>query len=283
MMPSRDLVCESAGKGAVLVVAAALCGCAGGSPLLHPAHVLEQRQVRFAAGVAANIVQGGAADAITTARGVAGTAPADKPPASYATGALAVAAMSPGVSPFVAARAGLGYSTEAGLGYTGRALRLDGRYAVQGGSMSLSIGAGGSALLAHRAGETSPELVGLQLDGLSGWGVDVPVLFGWRSAADAVWWWAGARGGYENLRGSIGYVSPSPSPGVQTNSVVETDVSGNRFYVSALTGLAFGFRHVHAAVEIQGGYQEADATLWGAAVRVRGLALTPAAAVLGSF
>ena len=41
-------------------------GCAGGSPLMHPAHTMKQGDVRFAAGVSANIVAGNAGDAIAT-------------------------------------------------------------------------------------------------------------------------------------------------------------------------------------------------------------------------
>ncbi len=248
---------------------------------MHPAHTMLQGHARFAAGSSANFVAGNAQSAIAQARGVPPLNVPDRPSAQYIPGAIAVAAFAPGVAPFVAGRVGVGYGAEAGLAYTGRTARLDGRWALQDERFAGSIGVGGSAILSHRDRTTSGELANLQLDGLSGYGFDVPVLFGWRSSADAVWWWAGARGGYEALRGSLGYVVPAIAAGQETT--VAGDIQGHRVYASGLMGFAFGFRHVHAAVEVQGGYQTASATLWGVDVNLKGLTVSPAAALLGSF
>jgi hypothetical protein len=44
-----------------------------------------------------------------------------------------------------------------------------------------------------------------------------------------------------------------------------------------------GFRHLHAAVEVQAGYQHAQGTLWNVQTDVRGMSVSPAAALIGSF
>lgn len=259
------------------IAAMSAASCAGGAPLMHPAHVLSQGHTRFAAGAAANFTAGEASDAINNADAERITAVVDKPSPTYTAGALAVAAFAPGVAPFVAGRVGLGYDAEGGLSYTGHAMRIDARYALQGDTTALSVGVGGSALLARRGTITNAQLGGLNLEGVSGWGADVPVVFGWRSSGDIVWWWAGARGGYEKLRGTVTLFVPTvPDP-------LDGDIDAHRLMVAGLTGLAVGFRHFHAAVEVQGAYQDAQGALWGTDVQVKGFTFSPSAALLGSF
>ncbi len=270
---------------AVLLATAAcacLSACAGGSPLLHPAHTLRPGQTRFSAGIAGQFALGEASSALSDARGTRSPAAIDKPANDYVRGALVAAAIAPGLSPFASGRTGTWEGGEAGLSYTGRTARIDARHALDFGSLALSAGIGASAILGHRTGGTSDQLDHLQLDGLSGWGADVPIVFGWRSKADVVWLWLGARGGYEQLRGSIGYVLPSSAPG-DAEATLSGDVDGHRVHASALTGLAIGFRHVHAAIELQGGWHDARGTLWGVDTKVQGFTLTPAAALIGSF
>lgn len=250
--------------------------------MLHPAHTLRQGQSRFGAGTSGNFALAGAADALTVARGTQPQLAVDRPPPEYIRGALVAAAIAPGMAPFVSGRVGVGYDTEAGLSYTGRTARIDGRYALQMGSLALSLGVGGSAILGHREGTTSPQLDRLGLDGLSGWGADVPLLFGWRATGDVFWWWLGARAGYESLRGSVTYETPGIATG-DTGTAIPGDVSGRRMWGAALTGIAVGFRHVHAGIEVQGAYHDARGTMWGTEVSVQGLSLTPAAALMGSF
>ena len=244
---------------------------------MHPAHVLSQGRTRFAAGAAANFAAGGASDAINKADADRITANTGNPTPTYTAGALAVAAFAPGVAPFVAGRVGLGYNAEGGFSYTGHAMRLDARYAIEGESIALSVGVGGSALLSRRGTLTNQQLGGLALEGVSGWGADLPVVFGWRSEDDIVWWWIGARGGYESLRGTITLVVPAnPYP-------LNGDVDAHRVMVAGLTGLAVGFRHFHAGVEVQGGYHDAQGALWGIDAEVKGFTLSPSAALLGTF
>jgi len=244
---------------------------------MHPAHTLPERHVRFAGGASANFVVGDPADAIDAAKAEPVGAFTDTPSEQYARGALAVAAMGPGISPFVSGRVGLGYDAEGGLAYTGRSVRIDGRYALQGEHLALSAGVGGSALLSRRHAGSDPQIAGLNLDAATGWGVDVPVVFGWRSSGDVVWWWTGARAGYDELRGQVGYEDASPAP------PIDSDIDGHRAYVLGLMGLAVGFRHLHAAVEVQGGYQAAEARLWDANVDVSGATVSPSAALIARF
>jgi len=262
--------------------ASVLSGCAGGSPLLHPAHTLRPGQTRFGAGVAAQFALGDASSALSEARGSTAPAALDKPSDAYVRGALVAAAVAPGISPYASGRTGIWEGGEAGLSYTGRTARADARHALDFGRLALSFGMGASALLGHRTGGTSDQLDRLQLDGVSGWGADLPIVFGWRSKADVVWWWAGARGGYESIRGSVGYVLPTTTPG-QESSTLSGDVDARRLHASALTGIAIGFRHVHAAIELQGGYHDARGKMWGVDTSIQGFSLTPSAALLGSF
>jgi len=244
---------------------------------MHPGHVLGQGRTRFAAGVAAHFATGEAADAITKADAERITAAVDTPSATYATGALAAAALAPGVAPYVSGRVGLGYDAEGGLSYTGHAMRIDARYGLQGDSWALSAGMGGSALLARRGTVTNAQLGGLNLEGVSGWGADVPIVVGWRSSGDILWWWGGVRGGYEKLRGTVTLNVPEPQ------EPIDGDIDARRTSIAALTGLAVGFRYFHAAVEVQGAYQDARGSLWDTSVQVGGMTVSPAAAILGTF
>lgn len=254
-----------------------MLGCAGASPLMHPAHTLSEGQVRFAGGVSTNFVIGDPADAIDDAEAEPVGAFTDRPSETYARGALASAAMAPGLSPLLAGRVGLGYDAEGGLTYTGRTVRIDGRYAVQDEHVALSAGVGGSAVLSRRSQGPDARIGGLNLDATTGWGVDVPIVFGWQSDAQVVWWWSGVRGGYEQLRGEVGYEAPAPA------MPIDGDIDGRRVYVMGLTGIAVGFRHLHAAIEVQGGYQQAEGTLWDTDVDVSGVSLSPSAALVGRF
>lgn len=185
--------------------------------------------------------------------------------------------MAPGVSPFVGARVGLGYDAEGGLSYSGRSVRIDARYALQGEKVALSVGAGGSAVLSRRGGGADNQISGLNLDATTGWGLDVPLVVGWRSSGNIVWGWTGTRVGYEQLRGEVGYEAPAPA------QPLDGDIDGHRIFALGLIGMAIGFRHFHAAVEIQGGYQHAEAALWDTDVDVSGVSLSPAAALIGKF
>jgi len=254
-----------------------LCACAGASPLMYPAHPLSDGNVRFAAGAAANFALGTPSHAIDEAAAEPVGVMADRPTEKTIRGALAVAAMAPGVSPLVSGRVGLGYDMEGGLTYTGRAAHLDARWAWVADSLALSFGAGASALLSRRGASPDMPIAGLDLDATTGWGVDVPIVFGWHSDADMVWWWTGTRGGYERLRGDVGYRGPAPA------LPIDGEIDGYRAHLSQVMGFAIGFRYLHAAVEVQGGYAWASGTLWETDVSVQGLTFSPAASLIGHF
>lgn len=266
------------GRAAILVIAlVSLVGCGGGLPLLHPAHVERQGSVSFAAGVTGQIVTGDAASKLTQAReqSAPGAAPPPSSADDYRKGALVVAALAPGVSPFVAARVGLGWQSEGGLTYSGRSLRLDARHAWQDESWALSVGLGGQALLARPGSEPAQSLAGLDLQGVSGYGFDVPIVGGWRSQGGLLSVWAGLRIGHEQQHGSITLGDPRGSGTV--------DWSARRWWGGGLFGLMAGFRHVFVALEIDVAYHDARATAGADLIKIHGLTMAPGAALLSRF
>jgi len=135
----------SAAAGGVLF--GSLCvGCAGGSPLLHSARALPTGDVRASLGLSANVAGANLGTDLRRAKEIAAQNPNAAAPGTsntdYAKGALVAAAISPGVAPFVSARAGIGNRFDAGLSYTGRAVRLDARRSIDWGHYSLSLSAG---------------------------------------------------------------------------------------------------------------------------------------------
>lgn len=232
-----------AGASAALAFAAlSLLGCGAGAPLLHPAHVLNPGDVSVGAGLSGQL-------GLTAASG------------SVSGGKLAQITAAPGIAPWVSGRFGIAGDNEAGLSYTGRALRLDVRHAFALGTAALSIGLGGSVLAPLRPGDA---------DGGSsvfGGGVDVPVLFGVHSKSDLYALWIGPRGGFEALSGQVS----------------EEHASARHFFGGFVVGVRGGFRHLHAAIELDGAYHRADGTLAGAATGVGLFSLTPTGALLLTF
>lgn len=262
------------------LAAAALSGCAGGQPLLHPARALPTGDVRVAAGLSANGVVGAAADDLARARELAARdanapgEPGQSP--EYAKGALVAAALAPGLAPVVAARVGVGERFEGGLAYTGRAARLDARRSFDFGNVSLSAGLGGSAALYGNGSESALDKV--DVGALHGWGGDVPLLVGWRSSAGLYMAWAGARGGVESIR--IERVTSEPRPNYPGGPI---NLDAFRWYAGGLAGFALGFRHVHVAAELGVAYQSVRGSYNQTSATVTGLALTPATALWWTF
>ncbi len=256
-------------------------GCTGGSALLHPAHVLGEGLTSAGVGLTGTFVGGDAASAIRDARGVAGagtgaTGPAsDAQAATYARGAAAAGALGPGVSPWVGARVGLPHASEAGLTYTGHLVRVDARHAFEAEHWALSVGAGASAVLARRGNGDSSELEGLVLEGENGWGLDVPVLVGWRSTSGILSLWAGPRAGWERLGGTVTFRIATPPPG--------GDVAVTHTWAGGVLGARVGFRHVFAAFELDASAHKLDGSLAGSDVSVRGVSLAPSGALVATF
>ena len=269
----------------------ALSGCAGGAPLLHPAHPLPPGRVSLGAGTSSSFLGGEGKRAIDRAGRSANTAGATD---EFARGASALALMPPGLSPWVGARAGVAPRAEAGLAYTGRAARLDARYVpLMDRTVAWSVGVGATGLLANPGSlppgdsvSASGSIPGVDTRYLAGWGLDLPLLVGWRSSADVVQLWAGARGGYERAFGHLR---------VQLTSAAarQTHFEGYRWMAGGLVGLAVGVKPVWAALELDGSYQYADAKLdlvegvppatVAHRAKLDGWVITPAAALLAQF
>lgn len=262
-----------------LVASLTVAACGGGSPLLHPAHALPAGDVRVAGGLSANVAAGALADDLKIARDIAARdpnapgAPGQSP--EYARGALVAAAVAPGIAPFVGGRVGIGQSFEGGLAYTGRSVRFDARRAFESGAFALSVGAGLSAALYGR--DATTPLPNVELRALRGWGGDVPVVVGWRSAGGLYQVWGGARAGVE--RDIVDTISTEPRPGIPGPIRLEA----TRIWGGGLVGLAMGFRHVHVAVELDVAYQSVDGRYNATEATVRGLTLAPATAAWWSF
>lgn len=267
----------SATRGAFLLpVTLALLGCAGSSPLLHPAHTLAAGDVRAMAGLSGNAVVGPMASRIRDAVNLAaanGGQPVSGTP--YAEGALVDTAIAPGIAPFVGARVGVGSQVEGGIAYTGRGARIDLRKAFGTGKVAFSAGGGLRATFLGRGTEALP---GVASQGAFGYGLDVPLLVGWRSEAGLYQVWGGVRGGWDHIgiepRSTEPVAGAPPFPGT---------LSANRFFVGGVVGLAIGFRHVHVALELDANFESVSGTFGGASGSVQGATLVPASAVWLDF
>jgi hypothetical protein len=235
--------------------------------------------VRAATGVSANITPGALASDLSKARDIAAAdpqvpgAPGTNP--TYAKGALVAAAMAPGLAPFAGMRVGIGQQFEAGLAYTGRAVRLDVRRGFGDGPWTYSAGVGGSVALYGR--QQGSELPNVDLGALHGYGADIPLLAGWQSAAGIYEVWFGARGGFEHVS-----VEQLSSEG-KTIGIPPVSLEANRFYGGAVAGLAIGFKHVHVALEGSIAYQVAKGSYNQTNATVQGLTIAPATALWWSF
>lgn len=281
--------------GVVVALSAALVGCGGGGPLLHPAHTLKNGDVAFTAGTSGRFALGGLHraerqldDSVTLQGGA--TTPDER--AGFVRGALARFAVAPGVAPFAAARVGLGEQNEAGLAWTGRGVRLDGRHAFEWRSYALSLGLAATGALA-RPGDLPDQHVddadvvrgdaGLrsaELTSLSGYGLELPLLFGYRSDADVVQLWAGLRAGFERDSFQLRLVE---SP----DSAIGSSGNATRFWGGGLVGFSVGLAPVEVRVELNAAYESARGKLrtrgGDLSGDVAGLSLTPAMGISAKF
>jgi len=251
---------------ALALAAACLSGCAGSSPLLHPAHTLPAGDVMVGAGVTGTI-------------GVLAATEVSQSNSSEPV--LEDFAVAPGVGPWGAGRVGIPGENEAGITYAGRSFRVDVRHAFPVGDLHLSLGVGGSALVPRERGG------GDDLGAVTGGGADVPILLGWVSDAELYSVWFGPRGGFEILTGSI--VESEFLPGGRED--VKVPFSGKHFFVGGLLGAKVGFRTFHVALEVDVNYHFADGTfgegspLGGGIIEasVGQLTICPAGALLLTF
>jgi hypothetical protein len=256
--PPPDHPRAPAVRGALGLAACLSVGCGGGAPLLHPAHVLRPGFVHVGAGVSGQLAvlqpaQAGSNDA-----------------------RIEELTAAPGVAPWLTGRVGIAGDNEAGITFTGRSLRVDGRHAFSLGAPTLSVGLGASALVARPPGH------GSDAGSVYGAGFDLPVLLGIRSRSDIYAIWIGPRAGVELFRGSLQLQNGSaPDPGDPEN--LPSDVSGHHEFVGGVIGMRAGFRHVHVAIEGSFTYHLASGKLAGASFQMNQFTITPGGALLISF
>lgn len=264
---------------AIALFSAFACACAGGTPLLHPAHVLPRGDLRVMGGVTGQAIVGSLADDRNAAIDAYARDPSlssSDATAKYVRGVLVQAAVPPGVAPIAGARVGTGAGTEGGVAYTGRGARLDFRKAFSNQHYALSIGAGLDAVFLLPP--SSGNVLEVDFQHLDAFGFDVPVVAGWRSTGGLYQAWIGVRGGYDFV--SVHLRSTAPSQGGAQESV---SLGADHGYVGGLVGAAVGFHHVHVALELDATYQIVSGSLNGQHASVSGLALTPGAALLLDF
>ena len=253
---------------------------------MHPAHTLRPGKISGSVGASGNFLLGDADDAIeqTDAAGAGNSLGPDS--AEQTTAGIAASVVgAPGVAPFVAGRVGVAERTEAGLTYTARSVRIDGRHAFEDKSRALSLGLGLRAILSHPTSDpndtpkASGELSGVDAGGVTGFGADIPLLVGYRSDAELVQIWGGLRGSYEHLQGEVLFAEP-------TAPVAELEA--DEISAEALLGLGVGLSPIWVAVEIAVGYLHVEGELRPeglpvSTAKVDGLAVTPAGAIIGRF
>lgn len=253
-------------RAALLPVLLSAVGCGGAMPLLHPAHTLPAGKVSMGAGVAAQFATGAARSAIDRGRaagGGTGVVPQNSSAErDLVTGALTDKLVSPGLSPWVGARAGIGYASDAGVTWTGRSVRIDGRHAFESEHYALSIGLGLSGVLSQPRTDNQPtsrggrDIPGVDVGAASGWGFDVPVLVGYRSGASLVQVWAGVRGGFEHIGGDF-YLHTDLDPTIQQTAPVDAQ----RWFAGGLVGVAVQVEPFWLGAELDVAYQSLDGSL----------------------
>jgi len=256
----------NAGAGLML-----LSGCGGGVPLLHGAHTLPPGRTAFAVGVSDRFLLGDAQHALEAAN----QPPSGAPPEDgrHARGALVSLAEGPAVAPFAAARVGIPGTNEAGLSYSGQAFRGDFRHAFEWSQSALSAGLG----LTGRFGQSALDLpAGTDLSGAHGVGLDLPILFGYRSDAELISVWGGVRGSFDHWSGTV---SLDPSPAFE--------LSANRLAVGPIFGMSVGLPPFWVSAELELDYAHASGSLDRPGTRfdaqVSGWSARPAGALVAKF
>lgn len=253
------VVSHVAGLGALLAGVA----CGGGVPLMHGAHPLASGHVRIGAGLSASLTASEAAEVVTGAV-VDGDA-----------GALQAAAAPAGLAPWLGGRMGFGGGYDAGLTYTGRVIRLDGRrsFSLGDGGMALSLGLGASGVLPKRHDD-----LGLRT---GGFGADLPIVLGYRGSGGRYALWLGLRGGAEILNGQRERVQDAgldPLAPLPSDALEAWHAQGG-----GLLGFRIGVGRIDAIFELGGAMHFARGSLGEVEIEVRRFAVSPATALVGRF
>jgi hypothetical protein len=258
-------------------------------------HALPVDSVSFGAGVSSQLASSAIKSRINRGESAAGQPLSNGDVArTYADGVLLDALIAPETSPWVAARVGLPANSEAGLTYTGRAIRLDGRHVLSlGGAWGLSAGLGASALFLSGdaasdptrppASPTNPQAE-FEVEA-TGWGADLPILVGYQGLGGLFEVWAGGRAGHERLSGEIR--TNTADPALAPNSV-----HGSRWWAGALAGFAVGVPPLWLRFELATTYHRISGELKTPAnqpaldfgeLDVSAWTLSPSGAIVGKF
>jgi len=282
--------------GGLVAVSAGLLGCGGGAALLHPAQTLPVDTVSIGAGVSGQFGSSGVNTTIENGQSAASQPLSDPASATaYAEGVLTQALIAPGASPWVSARAGLAGNNEAGLTYTGRSLRLDGRHAwdlSDDWTLSLGLGASGILLRPDRSAPESasaadtPSSAQAEFEpSARGFGADVPLLFGYRLLEGFGDVWFGPRLGFEHLSGSLELNQQAPTS-------AHLELTGNHFWGGLLAGFSLGIPPLWLRFELATAYHHlsGDLTPSGTgggpdfdALEASGWTFSPSGAIVGKF
>ena len=252
---------------------AALTGCGGGVPLLHPVHALLPGRTAFAVGVSNRFVLGDAKRALDATPPRMPEAPAAPADGRGTDGVLVALAEGPAVAPYFAARVGIPGANEAGLSYSGQALRGDLRHAFEWGSSALSAGLG---LTGRGFGQSAYDPPGTDLSGAHGVGVDLPILLGYRTDAELISVWGGLRGSFDHWSGTVSLDAQAPfeldASRVALGPVLGMSLGLPPFWVSA--ELELDYAHITGSLDRSGARYDAQLDGWSA---------RPAGALVGKF
>ncbi len=252
-------------------------------PLLHPAHSLPSGHASGTVGASGHFLLGAADEAIDSvdAEGAALEGEAGE---RTAAGVAASVLGEPGVAPYLSARLGVTDDIEAGVAYSGRSARLDGRYTTRERHLAYSGGLAVEWVLAHPSEDAaggasmSPTLDGVDPSGVSGWAISLPVLVGYRSDAELVQLWGGVRGRYERASGEVTFTA---------EQAPTSDLSAHAVSAEALVGLAVGLPPIWVAAEVSVGYLNVHGELStsgsSSSAGVDGVTVTPAGALIARF
>lgn len=242
-------------------------------PLLHPAHALAPGRTAFAVGVSDRFVLADQQEALDYAL----ARPPDSQPnledPRYARGVLVALAEGPAVSPFASARVGIAGSNEAGLSYSGQALRGDARHAFVWDKSAISAGLG---VTGRGFGQSAFDPPGTELGKANGYGFDLPLLYGYRTDADLVSVWAGARASFDHWSGRVS---------LDRNE--QFALAASRWAAGPILGLALGLPPFWIAAEVEVDYTHVTGSLDRPGARydaaVDGWSVRPAGALTAKF
>ena len=239
---------------------------------------------RFGGGMSASFLVLGTSSALREAQRIEGEGNAPRPDernagnAAFTPGALALAAAAPGLAPGLTARAELGHQLEAGLLYTGRSGRVDLRrsFALRGGRYA-SLGL---AVFAHVPGQVQRDtLRSVAVQGIRGYGAEIPALYGWMSSDDNLGVWTGLRAGGEWVH--LTRITSEPKDvGLGLDPV---ELVGTRFYAGPTIGATVGYKRFHLVAELMASFETLQGRYGSAEGNVQGLTLTPSTALLFDF